>query len=370
MRILLATDAWQPQVNGVVTTLNQVVNALRGEGHDVEVVSPADYPTVPLPTYPEIKIAYWLKGLGRRIDQFDPDAIHIATEGPIGQCVRRHCLKNSYTFTTSFHTRFPEYIHQRLPIPLGWTYPPIRRFHRSAFRTLVPTVSLKDDLLKKDFRHLTVWGRGVETELFNPDRKIDLGLPRPVMLNVGRIAPEKNLEAFLSLKVTGSKVIVGDGPQLEEFRKKYPDVLFPGVKKGVELAEYYASADVFVFPSKTDTFGLVMLESLACGTPVAAFPVTGPLDILQQGTTGIMQQDLKEAITQALGLDRPTCREYAEGRGWPAIARQFLKALMPVNGDKSEDVVLAQAGSHLDHPHNSLTDYHTQPGSAERRVFS
>lgn len=356
MKLLLATDAWQPQINGVVTTLNQVVKGLSSKGHEVEVVSPADYPTIPLPTYPEIKIAYWLKGLGRRVDQFDPDAIHIATEGPIGQFVRRHCLKNGYTFTTSFHTRFPEYLHQRLPIPLAWSYPSVRRFHRSAFRTLVPTDSLKEDLLKWGFRHLTVWGRGVDTGLFNPDRRTDLGLPEPVMLNVGRVAPEKNLEAFLSLKLPGSKVVVGDGPQLEEFREKYPDVLFPGVKKGVELAEFYASSDVFVFPSKTDTFGLVMLESLACGTPVAAFPVTGPLDVLRQGTTGIMQQDLTEAITQALGLDRQACREYAEGRGWPVIAQEFLKALMPVNGDKAEDVMLAQAGGHLDHPHSPLPE--------------
>ena len=342
MKLLLATDAWQPQVNGVVRTLNQVVGGLKDKGHDVEVVAPADYPTVPLPTYPEIKIAYWLKGLRQRVEHFDPDAIHIATEGPIGQFVRKLCLKNGYTFTTSFHTRFPEYISERFPIPLEWSYPSIRKFHRSAFRTLVPTDSLKNDLHKWGFNHLTVWGRGVDTDLFHPERKIDLGLPGPVMLNVGRVAPEKNLEAFLDLDVPGSKIVVGDGPQLETFREQYPGILFPGMKKGVELAEYYASADVFVFPSKTDTFGLVMLEALASGTPVAAFPVTGPLDVLQQGITGILQQDLALAIEQALTLDRQTCREYAEAHGWSSIADQFLQALMPINGDKVIRVQLAQ----------------------------
>lgn len=343
MKLLLATDAWQPQVNGVVRTLNQVVEGLLDKGHEVEVVAPKDYPTVPLPTYPEIKLAYWLKGLKKRIEAFDPDAIHIATEGPIGQFVRRLCVKNGYTFTTSFHTRFPEYINQRFPIPLQWSYPSIRKFHRAAFRTLVPTASLKDDLHKWGFNHLTIWGRGVDTDLFHPSRKTELGLPGPVMLNVGRIAPEKNLEAFLDLDFPGSKVVVGDGPRLEEFREKYPDVLFPGMKRGVELAEYYASADVFVFPSKTDTFGLVMLEALACGVPVAAFPVTGPLDVLQQGLTGIMHQDLAAAVTEALGLDSRTCREYAEAHGWSTIARQFLQALMPINGDKSGELQHAQA---------------------------
>lgn len=207
----------------------------------------------------------------------------------------------------------------------------------------MPTDSLKNDLQRWGFNHLTVWGRGVDTDLFQPARKVDLNLPGPVMLNVGRVAPEKNLEAFLEMQSTGSKVVVGDGPQLEEFRKKYPEVHFPGMKKGIELAQYYASADVFVFPSKTDTFGLVMLEALASGTPVAAFPVTGPLDVLQQGITGIMQQDLAKGTVEALQLDARTCREYAEAHGWSTIAQQFLQALMPINADKAGDVLLAQA---------------------------
>ena len=343
MKLLLATDAWQPQVNGVVRTLNQVIEGLRQIGHKVEVVAPADYPTVPLPTYPEIKIAYWLGGLKKRIDYYDPDAIHIATEGPIGQLVRRYCLKNGYTFTTSFHTRFPEYINQRLPVPLTWTYPSIRKFHDAAFRTLVPTESLKNDLGQWGFKHLTVWGRGVDTDLFHPQRQVDLGLAGPVMLNVGRVAPEKNLQAFLDLQLPGSKVVVGDGPQLEEFREKYPDVLFPGMKNGIELAQYFASADVFVFPSKTDTFGLVMLEALASGIPIAAYPVTGPLDVLQQGITGVMHQDLLQAVEQALQLDKQACREFAQAHGWSSIAQLFLQALMPIHGDKAGDVELAQA---------------------------
>ena len=334
MRLLLATDAWHPQTNGVVRTLSTMVQALRGRGHRVEVVAAGDYPALPLPGYREIEVSIWLRGLRKRIAHFDPDAIHISTEGPIGHLVRRYCLKRGHAFTTSFHTRFPEYVRERLPLPLDLSYPVIRRFHRPAFRTLVPTETLKEELLRRGFEHLDVWGRGVDTELFSPSRRLPRDWDRPVYLSVGRVAPEKNLEGFLSLDLPGTRIVVGDGPQLAELRQKYPDVMFPGAKYGEELAAYYASADVFVFPSQTDTFGLVMLESIACGTPVAAFPVTGPLDVLQQGVTGVMHPDLRVAVAKARMLDRSTCRAEALNLGWGSIANQFMHMLVPINSDK------------------------------------
>jgi glycosyltransferase involved in cell wall biosynthesis len=333
VRLILATDAWAPQINGVVTTLTTMVQHLRDRGHTVEVIATGDYPAIPLPNYPEIKLSVWMRGLAQRIEAFAPDAIHIATEGPIGQWVRRHCLKQGYTFTTSFHTRFPEYISERLPIPLQWTYPSIRNFHRQAFRTLVPTQSIKQDLSDWGFRHLQVWGRGVDTGLFHPDHRHELDLPRPLMLNVGRVAAEKNLEAFLQLDLPGSKLVVGDGPALSRLKQKYPQVHFVGAKKGLDLAGYFAAADVFVFPSRTDTFGLVMIEALAAGTPVAAFPVSGPVDVLEQGVTGWMDENLSLAIEKAMTLDPVVCREKALERSWDKISGQFLQALMPVNSD-------------------------------------
>lgn len=334
MKLLLATDAWEPQVNGVVRTLGKMVDGLRAMGHQVEVIATGDYPSVPLPSYSEIRVSVWLRGLNKRIRNFDPDAVHIATEGPIGIFVRRYCLRNGYTFTTSFHTRFPEYIRERVPVPLGITYPPIRRFHMPAFRTLVPTPALKADLEGRGFQHLEVWGRGVDTEVFTPDKRGAHTLAGPVYLNVGRVASEKNLQAFLDLELPGTRVIVGDGPQLTQLKRQYPDVVFPGTKYGPELAAWYASADVFVFPSLTDTFGLVMLESLACGTPVAAFPVTGPLDVIEDGVTGFLDHDLARAVARAIGLDRDTCRREALKRDWSSITHQFLRALVPVNADK------------------------------------
>jgi glycosyltransferase involved in cell wall biosynthesis len=338
MKLLLATDAWSPQINGVVRTLSTVVETLRRKGHEIEVVAVGDYPALPLPFYREIEISIWLQGLKARIQAFNPDAIHISTEGPIGQAVRRYCLQRGYAFTTSFHTRFPEYLHERLPIPLRFSYALLRRFHQSAFRTLVPTRSLKEALNQRGFAHLEVWGRGVDVDLFSPQRAEESDLPRPIYLNVGRVAPEKNLPAFLDLQLNGSKVVVGDGPQLDEFKRRYPDVHFPGAKVGVELARFYASADLFVFPSRTDTFGLVMLEALASGTPVAAFPVTGPLDVLKPGITGVMHEDLAQAITEALTLDPARCRDAALQLSWSAIADQFLLALMPIHSDKVDAI--------------------------------
>jgi glycosyltransferase involved in cell wall biosynthesis len=334
VKLVLATDAWHPQTNGVVRTLSTIMAALRDRGHQVEVIATGDYPSLPLPSYPEIRLSYWLKGLSQRIRRADPDAIHIATEGPIGYAVRRYCGRHRLAFTTSFHTRFPEYLRQRLPIPLSATYPIIRRFHAPAVRTLVPTPTLKADLAGRGFDHLEVWGRGVDTGLFTPHRRMDHTWPRPVWLNVGRVAPEKNLESFLRLDLPGTKIVVGDGPQLAELRHRHHEVIFAGARFGEELAAYYASADVFVFPSLTDTFGLVMIEAMACGTPVAAFPVTGPLDVLTPGVTGVMDDDLGQAAEQALSLDRAACRRAALALDWARIADQFLGALVPVDGRK------------------------------------
>ena len=345
MKLLLATDAWRPQINGVVRTLTTVMSEIEAMGHEVHVISPSDYPTFPLPTYPEIKIAYWMKGIVDRIESFDPDAIHISTEGPIGSRVRRYCLSRGYRFTTAYHTKFPEYINERFPIPASWIYPIVRRFHGAASRTLVPTKTLKQDLENKGFDNLRIWGRGVDTRQFHPGHRDEdrvAEYQRPIMVSVGRVAVEKNLEAFLELDVPGTKVIVGDGPALEELRTKYPDAVFPGMKHGEDLAAWYADADVFVFPSLTDTFGLVILEALACGTPVAAFPVTGPLDVLEPGVSGIMHDDLAIAIDQALKLDRQTCVDFASNLSWNNIANAMLQAYVPLNSDKTDAISEAQ----------------------------
>ena len=334
MKLLLATDAWHPQVNGVVRTLSTVIGELRAQGHSVEVVHTGEYPSLPMPSYPEIRLAYWTRGLWQRIEAFDPDAIHISTEGPIGWRVRNGCVKRGLAFTTSLHSRFPEYVAERAPIPLSWSYAMMRRFHRPAVRTLVPTPSFQQDLEQWDFEHLQVWGRGVDPDVFSPEHRADLELPRPILLCVGRIAPEKNLLPFLELDHPGTKILVGDGPQCAAMKEKYPDVVFPGYKYGEELARYYASADVFVFPSLTDTFGLVMLEAIACGTPVAAYPVTGPRDVVQHGLNGILDQDLNAAVRKALVLDRSACAASAEAFTWRRITNQFLGALTPLSHDK------------------------------------
>ena len=342
MKLLLATDAWFPQINGVVTTLSTMVKKLESMGHTVEVISHQGYPTMALPSYEEIRIAYRLPGIEKRIDSFAPDAIHIATEGPIGFKVRSYCNKKGLTFTTSFHTRFPEYIRERFPIPLNWTYPLVKRFHNQAANTLVPTKTIRDQLTERGFNDLEIWGRGVDTSLFNPLHRGQLRFEGPVYLNVGRVAPEKNLPAFLELDLPGTKIVVGDGPSLDDYKRRYPNVLFPGAKKGIELAEYYAAADVFVFPSLTDTFGLVMLEANACGVPVAAFPVPGPIDVVEQGVNGCMNNNLSTAISSAVMLDRETCRDHALTKSWDTIAVQFLNALHPVHIERKNIVEEAQ----------------------------
>ena len=331
MRILLVTDAWRPQLNGVVRTLEHLRDDLAALGHETRVIHPGLFRSCGCPTYPEIRLslnAPW--AIGRLLREAKPDAIHLATEGPLGLCTRRWCLRHRIPFTTAFHTLFPEYIQKRFGIPVGIGYAWLRRFHGAAARTMVATPSLRDDLARRGFRNLVYWSRGVDTELFHPRPKTALDLPRPIFLFGGRIAVEKNLEAFLKLDLPGSKVVVGDGPDLRMLRGRYPEAHFLGAKEGDDLAQAFAAADVFVFPSRTDTFGLVLLEAMASGVPVAAYPVMGPRDVVKHGVTGILDEDLGRAALAAQGLSAQACREHALGYSWQACARQFLGHVIQV----------------------------------------
>lgn len=329
MRILIATDAWAPQVNGVVRTLETLGVHLIRLGHEVRFVTPQGFRTVPMPTYPEIRLALFARrAVGRVIDEFKPDAVHIATEGPLGLATRRNCIKRAMSFTTSFHTRFPEYIHARFGIPTSWPYAGLRWFHGPATAVMVATRTLEQDLARRGFKNLRFWSRGVDVELFKPGDKTWLDLPRPVFLYVGRVAIEKSIEEFLKLDLPGSKLVVGDGPQLAELRVRYPAVRFAGPKFGTDLARHYAASDVFVFPSRTDTFGLVILEALASGLPVAAHPVQGPIDIIGENTAiGALSEDLGEAARRALTLSPLAARLFALNFSWEACTRQFLTNL-------------------------------------------
>jgi glycosyltransferase involved in cell wall biosynthesis len=334
MRILLATDAWEPQVNGVVRTLNRTVAEMRAMGHEVEVISPDQFKTLPMPTYPEIRLALGAyEPMQERFKAFEPEAIHIATEGPVGLAARRLCLEWKLPFTTSYHTRFPEYLAARLPAPVAAGYAYMRWFHSASGRVMVATPTMRDELERRGFHNLSPWSRGVDTEVFKPrkDGDPDLfpGLKRPIFLNVGRVAPEKNIEAFLALDLPGSKVVVGDGPSREALSAAYPDVTFLGAKFGEELSALFAAADVFVFPSLTDTFGLVILEAMAAGAPVAAFPAAGPIDIIPGSGAGVVDQDLRKACLACLELDRTVVRKYAEKFSWRASAEEFVRNLQP-----------------------------------------
>lgn len=332
IRLLIVTDAWHPQVNGVVRTLSTIGEELRTMGDEVRYLTPADFHSVPCPTYPEIRLAVARPSRVRdRIEAYAPNAIHIATEGPLGFVARRYALAKKLPFSTSFHTRFPEYIHARARIPVSWSYAAIRWFHKPAASVMVPTKAVQDDLATRRFRNLRLWTRGVDTDLFHPGPCPEWAkdLPRPVMLYVGRLAVEKSLPDFLNLDLPGTKLIVGDGPARDQLAEDYPNAMFLGAKFGEELADAYRAADVFVFPSRTDTFGLVMLEALASGLPVAAYPVMGPVDVIGSSPAGVLNQDLGQAITQALGIDPAVCRTYAEGFSWRACAERFRSFLAP-----------------------------------------
>ncbi len=341
MRIAIVTDAWHPQVNGVVNTLAQTGAELCALGHEVSFVTPQSFRTVPCPTYPSIRLAVLpAAGVARMLRKFAPDAVHIATEGPLGHAARAFCRRHGWRFTTSFHTQFPEYLRARVPVPLPWSYAYLRRFHGAAAVTMVATPSMLMRLEQRRFRRLALWSRGVDCNLFKPQPRSSIDWPRPLLLYVGRVAVEKNLEAFLQLQVAGTKVIVGDGPDSARLRAAHPDGRFLGEKRGRALAAIMAAADVLVFPSRTDTFGLVMLEAMACGVPVAAFPVTGPIDVVRDGKTGVLDEDLATAIAGALKIPRQNCVDYARRRTWRACAERFASLLAPV--DHRKRIVPAQ----------------------------
>lgn len=330
LKIAIVTDAWRPQTNGVVRTLATTVEVATRLGHDMLVIEPGMFHTFPCPTYPEIRLA-WLpyRRLARRLEAWGPDAVHIATEGPLGAAARTWCIRQRRPFTTSYHTQFPEYVRARVPIPLALSYAHLRRFHGAATRTFVATPTMQQQLENRAFRNVVRWSRGVDLELFQPRGKDFLDYPRPISLYCGRVAVEKNVEDFLRLDLPGTQVIVGDGPARAQLEAAYPRAIFAGYRFGEELARYVGAADVFVFPSRTDTFGLVLLEAMACGIPIAAYPVTGPIDVVRNGVTGVLDEDLRAATLAALQLRSADCRDHALGFTWEAATRQFLAQLAP-----------------------------------------
>ena len=335
MRILIATDAWTPQVNGVVRSLQNTAREAALLGARIDFLTPGDFRTLPMPTYPEIRLALATPGMvARRMDEIGADFVHIATEGPIGLMARRVCLRRGRSFTTSYHTRFPEYLAARAPVPQALSYAWLRRFHNAGAGIMVSTGTLESELRTRGFHNIMRWSRGVDAELFRPRPYGEMDalvrdLPRPIFLSVGRVAVEKNIDAFLALDLPGSKVVVGDGPARAELEKRYPGVHFLGLQQGEALARIYSAADVFVFSSLTDTFGIVLLEALASGLPVAAYPVTGPKDVIGEAPAdapaGVLDNDLRRAALAALDLDRADARAYALKFTWRACTEQFLR---------------------------------------------
>jgi glycosyltransferase involved in cell wall biosynthesis len=324
MRIMIVTDAWFPQTNGVVSTLAQTAAWLGRFGHEVRIVNPRDFHNVACPTYPEIRLSILpYRRLRRSILAYSPQALHIATEGPLGLGARRFCLRHGMRFTTSYHTQFPQYLRARFPVPMSVSYRALRWFHGAAERCMVSTASVRNDLAAHGFRNLAVWRRGVDTEIFKPHPKDFLALPRPIAAYVGRIAVEKNIEAFLKMDWAGTKIVIGDGPERPRLEKLFPEAVYLGYRFGEDLAKHLAAADVMVFPSRTDTFGLVNLEAMACGVPVAAYPVTGPIDVIEDGVTGALDLDLAAAARRALNLDPRACRARALKSGWDVCSREF-----------------------------------------------
>ena len=329
MKVLTVTDAWHPQVNGVVRTIEATNRELVLAGHQVQVISPLDFMTIACPGYPEIRLCVLpYRRLVRLVDRAAPDAVHIATEGPLGMAARRYCIRRRIAFTTAYHTRFPQYLKAMYGIPEHWVYRFLRWFHRPARYLLTPTLHVEQELMQWGIGNLARWTRGVDLSMFRPTAEpspLVRGLPRPLFLCVGRVSVEKNIEAFLDLDLPGTKMVAGIGPELELLRRRYPEVRFVGVLSRDELAQLYTGVDVFVFPSRTDTFGLVLLEALACGTPVAAYPVQGPLDVVGGSGVAILDEDLRKAALGALRIDRNACRAYAERFSWAVATRQFIE---------------------------------------------
>ena len=328
MKITLVTDTWD-NVNGVVTTLKATVKQLEDWGHIVQVIEPSQFKTMPAPGYPEVRLAWNIWRVGPMIESFRPDAIHIATEGPLGFAARWYCKveKRSIPHNTSYHTKFPEYLNTYFKLPVDWGYWLVRWFHQFSTKVLVTSASMRDELGARDFHRLEVWNRGVDKTVFTSSLREKLEVKRPIILCVSRASKEKGLDDFCGLQIEGTKILVGDGPYLDELKRKYPYINYAGYKSGRELAEYYANADVFVFPSKTDTFGVVMLEAMACGTPIAAYPVTGPIDIIEQGVNGSMHEDLETAIRHALDCDRTIVEASSKRYDWAACTKTFLDNL-------------------------------------------
>ncbi len=343
MRLAIVTDAWFPQINGVVRTLDKTIDLLKQWGHEILCINPGLFRTLPMPTYPDIPLALFpYARVKRLLDEFQPDAIHLSTEGPIGWAGRRYCLRRDIPYTTTYHTRYPEYVRLRAPIPLSLSYAFVRTFHGRAALTMVATSSMKAALEARGFKNLEYWTRGVDIEHFVPIKQSRLDLPHPIALYLGRVAVEKNITDFLDLRMPGSKVVIGDGPALESLRRRYPRAHFLGYRKNAELARLLASADVLVFPSRTDTFGLVMLEAMACGVPVATYPVEGPLDVISNGVNGWMDEDLQSAVYQALEVEPTSCRRFAEGYSWESCTRQFLSLIQTNLSGRISDTTAAQ----------------------------
>ncbi len=333
MKIALVTDAWRPQVNGVVTTLSRVREELEADGHDFAVINPQQFPTFPCPRYPEIRLSIAPGRVVRQtLDHLAPDAIHIATEGPLGLAGRAYCRRRKIPFTTSYHTQFAQYLKRYSGLPLSVGYGVLRWFHGAAERTLVPTASIERELVARRFTGLRVWTRGVDAATFRPypDNTLYADVKRPIFCYMGRVAVEKNIEAFLSADLPGAKLVVGDGPARASLEKRYPGVIWAGYQFGEDLARHIGAADVFVFPSRTDTFGVVMLEAMACGLPVAAYPVPGPRDVIKPGVSGAIDEDLAVACRAALQVDRDAARQYALGFTWKRCATMFLDNLAPI----------------------------------------
>mgnify|MGYP003627517473 CR=1 FL=1 len=332
LRIVVVTDAWFPQVNGVVRTLRTVGDQVERMGHAVKFITPDLFRTVPCPTYPEIRLCINAGGrLAAMMEHERPDAVHIATEGPLGMAARRWCLRHDFPFTTAFHTRFPDYVHARFRVPVRWSWAVLKWFHEPSMGVMVATRTLETELNERGITNTKRWTRGVDLDLFRPVQNTLFDhLEAPIYLFVGRVAVEKNIEAFLKLDLPGTKVVVGDGPQRRQLQAAFPDTVFAGEQHGEALAMHFSAADVFVFPSLTDTFGLVMLEAMACGLPVAAFPVPGPVDVVTDPKAGVLDRDLAKAVYGALALSGDDTRRHATGYSWENCARLFLSNLHPV----------------------------------------